>query len=71
MKTLPVAVLLAAASAFLFAPISFELAGSILVTLAFGAILAADYARSQRVLKPALSPAEHRAAHRSPFRLAV
>jgi hypothetical protein len=51
MKTLLISALLAAAAAFAFSPISFEVAASVLFTLGLGAILTVDYARRAGVLQ--------------------
>jgi hypothetical protein len=71
MKTLLISALLAAAIAFVFAPISFEVATSILLALGLGSILTLDYARRTSVLQTrttALASCEQR---RSTLRLAA
>ena len=75
MKALPILAFLTAVIAFVFAPLSFELSGSLVVCTGFAAMLVADYSgRRARDLQltAALSapPAGKRSRH-SVFRLAA
>ena len=56
MKTYPIIAFLAALVAFVFSPLSFEVAGSILFAAGFGCVLIGDYSRRTRSLKQNLAP---------------
>jgi len=49
MKTLPALAFLAAFVAFVVLPLPFEIAGSLLIAAALGAIAIGDYARTRRL----------------------
>ena len=51
MKTLPALAFIAALFAFLFFPLSFEVAGSVLFAAGFAAIAFYDYSRNARPLR--------------------
>lgn len=56
MKTITTLAFLAALAAFLFAPISLELAGSLLFATGLASILAADYSRRIRLTARRMAP---------------
>jgi hypothetical protein len=63
MKTLPALAFLAAFVAFVILPLPFEIAGSLLIAAALGAIAVGDYARTrrlQRVLAGSAAPVSAR-----------
>lgn len=64
MKTLPILAFLAALAAFLFAPITIELAGSLIFGTGLACIFAADYTRTVRLVRVRPVPVVRLAAAR-------
>lgn len=72
MKSLPLFAFLAAAAAFLFAPISFEASSSILFVIGLAGVAGVDYGRRARpVSNTAAALYDYHHARRSNLRLAA
>jgi hypothetical protein len=70
MKTLPSLAFLAAFVAFFVLPLPFEIAGSVLIAAALGAVFLSDYARTRRLQRVYTAPVVARPA-RERLRLAA